>query len=105
MLLLGSAKTDRVADLSLLCAIDWRQPVPRWYGYCNCRCSTRKVKAVTGESGEVAACSLAQEGRQRQSLGPGVKTPKLLLSTKQKQQPSAGLLRISVPFEFSDFRA
>ena len=45
MLLLGSTKTERVADLSLLCAIDWRQPVPRWYGYCNCLRSTRKGKA------------------------------------------------------------
>ena len=44
--------------------------------------------AVTGESGEAAACSLAREGRRRQSLGPGVKTPKPLLSAKQKQQPS-----------------
>ena len=45
MLLLGSMKTERVADLSLLCAIDWGQPVPRWYGYCNCRRSTLKGKA------------------------------------------------------------
>ena len=51
MLLLGSTKMERVADLSLLCAIDWRQPVPRWYGYCNSRRSTRKegklMKALT----------------------------------------------------------
>ena len=45
MLLLGSTKTERVADLSLLCTIDWRQPVPRRYGYYNCRRSTRKGKA------------------------------------------------------------
>ena len=51
----------------------------------------RRVAAVvTGKSGEVAACSLAREGRRRQSLGPGVKTQKPLLSAKQKQQPSAG---------------
>ena len=31
ILLLGSTKTERVADLSLLFAIDWRQLVPRWY--------------------------------------------------------------------------
>ena len=36
MLLLGSTmKMERVVDLLLLCALDWQQPVPRWYGYCN----------------------------------------------------------------------
>ena len=49
------------------------------------------VAAVTRESGEAAACSLARQGRRRQSLGLGEKTPKPLLSAKQKQQPSAGL--------------
>ena len=39
----------------------------------------RVAAAVTGESGEAAACSLAREERRRQSLGPGVKTPKPLL--------------------------
>ena len=47
--------------------------------------------AVTGDSGEVAACSLAEVGRRWQSLGPREKTPKPLLSAKQKQQPSASL--------------
>ena len=55
-------------------------------------CLARGVAAaVTGESGEAAACSLAREGRRRQSLRPGMKTPKPLLSAKQKQRPSAGL--------------
>ena len=51
----------------------------------------RVAAAVTGKSGEAAAYSLAREGRRRQSLGLGVKTPKPLLSAKQKQQPSDGL--------------
>ena len=42
------------------------------------------VAAVTGESGEVAVWSLAREGRQWESLGPGEKTQKPLLSTKHK---------------------
>ena len=56
-----------------------------------CSLARRVAAAVTGESGEVAGCSLVREGRRRQSLGPGVKTPKPLLGAKQKQQPSAGL--------------
>ena len=51
-----------------------------------------KAAAVTQESGEVAACSLAREGRRRQSLAlrPGQRE-KLRTVVGQKQLPSAGL--------------
>ena len=36
-----------------------------------CSPAREEAAAVTGESGEAAACSLAREGRRRQSLGLG----------------------------------
>ena len=48
-----------------------------------------KHAAVIRESGEVAACSLAQEGRQWQSLALGL--GRLEAVTKQKQLPSVSL--------------
>ena len=55
----------------------------------------RKAAAVTRESGEVAACSLARGRRQRQSLALGprrdVQRENIETVAKQKQLPSAGL--------------
>ena len=45
--------------------------------------SGERAAVFTGVSGEATACSLAREGRRRQSLGPEEKTPKPLLSAKQ----------------------
>ena len=48
-----------------------------------------KAAAVIRESGEVAACSLAREGRRRQSLALGL--GRLETVSKQKQLPSVSL--------------
>ena len=57
-----------------------------------CSLAGEGAAAYSLASGEAAACSLAQEGRQpQQSPRPGEKIPKPLLRAKQNQQPSAGL--------------
>ena len=51
-----------------------------------------KAAAVTRESGEVAAYSLAREGRRRQSLALGLRQRENSETVaKKKQLPSAGL--------------